>query len=386
MLRIGMLTSGGDCQALNAAMRGVVKCVCSQREDVEIYGFQDGYKGLMYSDFRIMTPRDFSGILTRGGTILGTSRQPFKLMRVPDANGLDKVEAMKQTYHKLNLNCLVVLGGNGTHKTANLLREEGLNVITLPKTIDNDLWGTEMTFGFQSAVDIATDTIDRIHSTATSHSRVFIVEVMGHKVGWVTLHAGIAGGADIILLPEIPYDTDAIVEYINRRKAAGKSFTIIAAAEGAISKEDAKLSKKELAKKVSKYPSVAYQLAERIQSRMDQEVRITVPGHTQRGGEPCPYDRVISTRLGAEAGSAILRGEFGFMVGLKHDKIIHVPLEEVAGKLKCVDPESAIIEEARNIGISFGEMRDLKGLKDREVTEETVSPEKEKKPKKEKNK
>lgn len=386
MLRIGMLTSGGDCQALNAAMRGVVKCVCSQREDVEIYGFQDGYKGLMYSDFRIMTPRDFSGILTRGGTILGTSRQPFKFMRVPDANGLDKVEAMKQTYHKLNLNCLVVLGGNGTHKTANLLREEGLNVITLPKTIDNDLWGTEMTFGFQSAVDIATDTIDRIHSTATSHSRVFIVEVMGHKVGWVTLHAGIAGGADIILLPEIPYDTEAIVEYINRRKAAGKSFTIIAAAEGAISKEDAKLSKKELAKKVSKYPSVAYQLAERIQSRMDQEVRITVPGHTQRGGEPCPYDRVISTRLGAEAGSAILRGEFGFMVGLKHDKIIHVPLEEVAGKLKCVDPESAIIEEARNIGISFGEMRDLKGPKDQEATEETVSPEKEKKPKKEKNK
>lgn len=237
MLRIGMLTSGGDCQALNAAMRGVVKCVCSQREDVEIYGFQDGYKGLMYSDFKIMTPRDFSGILTRGGTILGTSRQPFKLMRVPDANGLDKVEAMKQTYHKLNLNCLVVLGGNGTHKTANLLREEGLNVITLPKTIDNDLWGTEMTFGFQSAVDIATDTIDRIHSTATSHSRVFIVEVMGHKVGWVTLHAGIAGGADVILLPEIPYDTEAIVEYINRRKAAGKSFTIIAAAEGAISRK-----------------------------------------------------------------------------------------------------------------------------------------------------
>lgn len=384
MLRIGMLTSGGDCQALNAAMRGVVKCVCSQREDVEIYGFQDGYKGLMYSDFKIMTPRDFSGILTRGGTILGTSRQPFKLMRVPDANGLDKVEAMKQTYHKLNLNCLVVLGGNGTHKTANLLREEGLNVITLPKTIDNDLWGTEMTFGFQSAVDIATDTIDRIHSTATSHSRVFIVEVMGHKVGWVTLHAGIAGGADVILLPEIPYDTEAIVEYINRRKAAGKSFTIIAAAEGAISKEDAKLSKKELAKKVSKYPSVAYQLAERIQSRMDQEVRITVPGHTQRGGEPCAYDRVIATRLGAEAGSAILRGEFGFMVGLKHDKIIHVPLEEVAGKLKCVDPQSAIIEEARNIGISFGEMKDLGLSKTQEVAEEPVNPEKEKKVKKEK--
>lgn len=385
MLRIGMLTSGGDCQALNAAMRGVVKCVCSHRDDVEIYGFRDGYKGLIYSDFKIMSPGDFSGILTRGGTILGTSRQPFKLMRVPDANGLDKVEAMKQTYHKLNLNCLVVLGGNGTHKTANLLREEGLNVITLPKTIDNDLWGTEMTFGFQSAVDIATDTIDRIHSTATSHSRVFIVEVMGHKVGWVTLHAGIAGGADIILLPEIPYDTDAIVEYINRRKRAGKNFTIIAVAEGAISKDDVKLSKKELAKKTAKYPSVAYHLADRIQNRMEQEVRITVPGHTQRGGEPCAYDRVIATRLGAEAGNAILRGEYGFMVGLCHDKIIHVPLEDVAGKLKYVDPDSEIIAEARSVGISFGERCDL-GLEDDDeviiVADEKIK--KEKKSKKEK--
>jgi len=226
MLRIGMLTSGGDCQALNAAMRGVVKGICSKRDDVEIYGFKDGYKGLIYADFSMLTPKDFSGILTRGGTILGTSRQPFKLMRVPDKDGLDKVEAMKHTYHKLNLNCLIILGGNGTHKTANLLREEGLNVITLPKTIDNDLWGTEMTFGFQSAVDIATDTIDRIHTTATSHSRVFIIEVMGHKVGYVTLHAGIAGGADIILLPEIPYDINVITDVINRRSREGKPFTI----------------------------------------------------------------------------------------------------------------------------------------------------------------
>ena len=261
MLRIGMLTSGGDCQALNAAMRGVVKGICSKRDDVEIYGFKDGYKGLIYADFSMLTPKDFSGILTRGGTILGTSRQPFKLMRVPDKDGLDKVEAMKHTYHKLNLNCLIILGGNGTHKTANLLREEGLNVITLPKTIDNDLWGTEMTFGFQSAVDIATDTIDRIHTTATSHSRVFIIEVMGHKVGYVTLHAGIAGGADIILLPEIPYDINVITDVINRRSREGKPFTILAVAEGAISKEDAKLKKKEYKEKISKrkYPSIAYE-------------------------------------------------------------------------------------------------------------------------------
>lgn len=358
MLRIGMLTSGGDCQALNAAMRGVVKGICSKRDDVEIYGFQEGYKGLIYSNFKMLTSRDFSGILTIGGTILGTSRQPFKLMRVPDENGLDKVEAMKHTYHKLNLDCLVVLGGNGTHKTANMLREEGLHVITLPKTIDNDLWGTDMTFGFQSAVDIATDTIDKIHTTATCHSRVFIIEVMGHKVGWVTLHAGIAGGADIIMLPEIPYDINVVVDAINKRKAAGKKFTIIAVAEGAISKEDAKLSKKELKakkeKEKNKYPSVAYEIAEKIQKRSDQEVRITVPGHTQRGGSPCPYDRVLATRLGAAAAEAILDGDYGYMLGVKKNDIVRVPLSEVAGKLKYVDPKSSIIKEAEMTGISFG--------------------------------
>lgn len=356
MLRIGMLTSGGDCQALNAAMRGVVKAIFSKRDDVEIYGFQEGYKGLIYSNFKMLTSRDFSGILTVGGTILGTSRQPFKLMRVPGPDGIDKVEAMKHTYHKLNLNCLVVLGGNGTHKTANLLREEGLNVITLPKTIDNDLWGTDITFGFQSAVDIATDTIDRIHTTATSHSRVFIVEVMGHKVGYVTLHAGIAGGADIILLPEIPYKLDTIINAINARAKAGKRFTIIAVAEGAISEEDAALPKKKLKEKQAKkkYPSVAYELAEKIQNRTDQEVRITVPGHTQRGGTPCPYDRVLATRLGAAAADLILKEDYGYMVAIKNGQIKKVPLAEVAGKLKMVDPNSDIIKEARMTGISFG--------------------------------
>ena len=206
MKRVGFLTSGGDCQALNATMRGVAKGLYQiYDDDVEIIGFEDGYKGLMYANYRVMNRGDFSGILTKGGTMLGTSRQPFKLMRVPDENGLDKVELMKHTYYKLKLDALVVLGGNGSQKTANLLSQEGLNVIGLPKTIDNDLWGTDMTFGFQSAVDIATNAIDCIHTTASSHGRVFIVEVMGHKVGWLTLHAGIAGGADIILLPEIPF-------------------------------------------------------------------------------------------------------------------------------------------------------------------------------------
>ena len=357
MKRVGMLTSGGDCQALNAAMRGVAKALFNGQEDVEIYGFLDGYQGLIYGKFRLLTYNDFSGILTKGGTFLGSSRTPYKTIRDIGADGVDKIAAMKQTYHKLQLDCLVILGGNGTHKTANLLREEGLNIVTLPKTIDNDLWGTDMTFGFQSAVNIATDAIDCIHTTAASHGRVFIVEVMGHKVGCLTLNAGIAGGADIILIPEIPYDIDKVVEKINERHSRGSRFTILAVAEGAISKEDAKLSKKEYKKKMEnyKYPSVSYEIAEQIQAKGGMEVRVTVPGHTQRGGSPCPYDRVFASRLGSEAGRMIMNGEYGFMVGYKHREIVKVPLEEVAGKLKMVDPNASIVKEAKMLGISFGD-------------------------------
>ena len=356
MKRIGMLTSGGDCQALNAAMRGVVKTLANSKEEVEIYGFLDGYRGLIYGNFRMLTDKDFSGILTKGGTILGTSRTPFKTIQDPDPNGLNKVEAMKQNYYKLQLDCLVILGGNGTHKTANLLRKEGLNIVTLPKTIDNDLWGTDMTFGFQSAVDIATDAIDCIHTTAASHGRVFIVEVMGHKVGWLTLNAGMAGGADIILLPEIPYDIDKVIEKIEDRDKKGCRFTIIAVAEGAISKEDA-ATKKDYKKKMEKYPfpSVSYEVAAQIQEKTGREVRVPVPGHMQRGGSPCPYDRVFASRLGSEAGKLILDNQYGFMVGYKNREIVRVPLEDVAGKLKTVDPDATIVQEAKLLGICFGD-------------------------------
>ncbi len=341
MRRVGFLTSGGDCQALNATMRGVAKTLYNADEDTEIIGILEGYKGLMYEKYVKMKPSDFSGILTEGGTILGSSRQ---------------VRAMVNTYSKLKLDCLVILGGNGTQKSANMLREEGCNVIGLPKTIDNDIWGTDMTFGFQSAVDIATNAIDCIHTTAFSHGRVFIVEVMGHKVGWLTLHAGIAGGADVILLPEIPYDIDAVVEAIQKRTEEGKRFSILAVAEGAISKEDAALTKKERKAKLKNnpYPSVSYKIGAEIEEKTGQEIRITVPGHTQRGGSPCAYDRVISSRLGAAAAQLILEGRYGYMVGLKNDEIIPIPLEDVAGKLKMVDPESSIIQEAKSLGISFG--------------------------------
>lgn len=357
MIRIGMLTSGGDCQALNAAMRGVAKGLLNAKEEVEIFGFLNGYKGLIYGNYKMLGHSDFSGILTKGGTILGSSRCPFKNMREPDENGLDKVEAMKHNYYKLNLTCLVILGGNGTHKTANLLREEGLNVVTLPKTIDNDLWGTDMTFGFQSAVDIATTCIDQIHTTAASHGRVFIVEVMGHKVGFLTLNAGMAGGADIILIPEIPYDIDKVIEAIQMRSKRGSAFTILAVAEGAMSKKVAQMSKKEYKKYMETYPypSVSYEIAHDIQEKAGLEVRVTVPGHTQRGGSPDSYDRVFASRLGAEAAKLILEGKYGYMVGYVNREIVRVPLDEVAGKLKTVSPDSSIVKEAKMLGISFGD-------------------------------
>lgn len=356
MRKIGMLTSGGDCQCLNATMRGVAKSLYGSGKDFQIIGFEDGYKGLMYGDYRVMRPEDFSGILTEGGTILGTSRQPFKLMNEPDSDGNNKVELMKKTYKKLGLECLVILGGNGSQKTANLLSEEGLNIVSLPKTIDNDLWGTEETFGFQSAVEVAAGVIDNIHTTAYSHGRVFIVEIMGHKVGWLTLYAGVASGADIILIPEIPYDIDAVVEAVEKRNNSGKRFSIIAVAEGAISKEDADLSKKELKekRKTPAFPSVSYEIGHKIQERTGQEVRVTIPGHMQRGGSPCPYDRVLSSRFGAAAADLIINRRYGYMVGINNGDIVNVPLKDVAGKLKFVDPQSSMVREAKLLGISFG--------------------------------
>ena len=357
MKKIGFLTSGGDCQSLNATMRGVAKTLYQTYSDVEIYGIIEGYKGLIYGNYRKMKPSDFSGILTEGGTIIGTSRQPFKKMREPDENGLDKVEAMKSNYRKWGLDCLVILGGNGTHKTANLLSEEGLNVVTLPKTIDNDIWGTDITFGFQSAVNIATNAIDCIHTTAASHSRVFIVEVMGHKVGWLTLHAGIAGGADIILLPEIPYDINSVVAALDKRTKEGKRFSILAVAEGAISKEDAALSKKELKQKRAKdgYISAGYRLEAELSEKIDGEVRVVVPGHIQRGGNPCAFDRVLTSRIGVKGAELILNKQYGRMVAVQSNNITSVPLSTAVEKPKRVDPNDEIIRQVRMLGICLGD-------------------------------
>lgn len=358
MERVGILTSGGDCQGLNAAIRGLGKALYLEfGSKLEVYGIEDGYRGLIEGSYHRMEPHDFSGIINLGGTILGTSRMPFKLMRVADDMSPDKVRNMKENYRKMQLDCLVILGGNGTHKTANLLSEEGLNVVTLPKTIDNDIWGTDVTFGFQSAVTVAANVLDCIHTTATSHGRIFIIEIMGHKVGWLTLHAGIAGSADAILLPEIPYRVESIAEMIERRSKDGKRFSILAVAEGAISAEEAKMSKKELKAKraAENTPSVSYRLAKDLEKATGHEIRVTVPGHIQRGGSPCPYDRVLSTRFGVAAAKLVKEKKYGNMVAMRNNAIVPVPLGEVAGKLKVVEPGCEIVGTARSLGICFGD-------------------------------
>lgn len=353
--RIGILTSGGDCPGLNAAIRGVAKAAY-EMFDAEIIGIADGYKGLIEGEHRAMDRKEFSGILTVGGTILGTSRQPFKLMRVVSADNVDKVAEMKKNYDKLKLDCLVTLGGSGTHKTAQLLSSEGLNVVGLPKTIDNDIWGTDVTFGFHTAVDIATDVVDRIHTTATSHGRVMVIELMGNKAGWLTLYAGVAGGADIIVLPEIPYDIQKVCRAVESRRKQGKDFSIIAIAEGAISKDEASLPKKELKAAIeSRTVPVSYRVAAEVQKTTGAETRVVVPGHIQRGGSPSAYDRVLATKFGAYAAELIKNEEYGTTVALVNNRVVANKLSDIAGKAKLVPPDHELVNVAKNIGIKFGD-------------------------------
>lgn len=353
--KIGLLTAGGDCPGLNAAIRGVAYASYNLF-DAEFIGINDGFSGLIEGNYSYMSPSDFGGILTLGGTILGTSRTPYRNMRVIEDDNIDKVAAMKRNYNALGLDCLITLGGNGTHKTANLLSEEGLNIIGLPKTIDNDIYGTDVTFGFHSAVDIATDVVDRIHTTANSHGRVMVIELMGNKAGWLTLYAGLGGGADVILLPEIPYDINKVIETINRRANHKRNFAIICIAEGAMTVEEAQLKRKALEQKRAEehFISAGYQLASEIEKRIDVEARVVVPGHYQRGGSPSPYDRVLATQFGAYAARLIRDGRYGYSVAMKGGSVVHNPLSEVAGKTKFVPEDCEMIGTGRLMGISFG--------------------------------
>ncbi len=357
--RIGILTSGGDCPGLNATIRGVAKA-CYElmgSDNVEIIGVQNGYYGLINNIAREMHRSEFSGILTQGGTILGTKRQPFKMISNIGEDNVDKVKQMKDTYKKLKLDCLLTLGGNGTHKTANLLSQEGLNIIGLPKTIDNDIFGTDVTFGFHTAVDIATDVIDRLHTTAASHSRILMVEIMGNKAGWLTLYSGIAGGADAIIIPEIPYDIDKIADAMQKRADNGHSFSIVAVAEGAFDKDEAKMKKKERAKarEEAGITTATNRIAGQIQKATGIETRVCVPGHMLRGGSPSAYDRILATRFGVRAAQLIKDEKYGVSVALVNAKISENPLEDVAGKTKFVDPKGNYVITAKDLGISFGD-------------------------------
>ncbi|MEG1805465.1 MAG: ATP-dependent 6-phosphofructokinase, partial [Clostridia bacterium] len=334
--KIGILTAGGDCPGLNAVIRGVAKASYHTMKDVEFVGIQDGFSGLINNTYKELKQENFSGILTLGGTILGTSRTPFKLMQVVEEDNVDKLQNMKDSYKKMGLDCLLVLGGNGSHKTAALLADEGLNVIGLPKTIDNDIYGTEVTFGFHSAVDIATDCIDRLHTTASSHGRCIVMEVMGNKAGWLTLYAGIAGGADVIILPEIPYDMDSIIYKVTERAQRDKPFSILAVAEGAMTSDEANMKKKDREKTRLETGNATLKIAKAIEQSTGIEARACIPGHIQRGGAPSAYDRVLSTRFGAYAAELIKKEKYGVSVALVDNIVKANPLSEIAGKSKLV--------------------------------------------------
>jgi len=340
-MKIGILSSGGDCPGINATIRGVGKTAVNHF-GMEVIGIRDGFHGLLHNEFIPLDDKSLSGLLNLGGTILGTSREkPFnKLISGSDDT---TVKTIVDNYTELDLDCLVCIGGNGTQKTAYKLSQLGLNVIGIPKTIDNDVYGTDFTFGFHTAVDIATEAIDRLHSTASSHKRVMVIELMGHKAGWITLYAGMAGGADVILLPELGFNINKVIEAILNRAKKLKPHSIVAVAEG--------LQLDKIEKKVN---SLASRLSGIIEEKTGLETRETILGYVQRGGSPSAFDRNLATRMGGHATELIAKGQFGRMVVLIKDRIKSAPLEKVAGKLKMVNPDHDLIVQGKRMGISFG--------------------------------
>ena len=364
---IGLLTAGGDSPGLNAAIRGLGKAAWNNYQ-IEVIGFRDGFRGLMENRFMRIDRSRLSGILTLGGTILGTSRD--KPEKMPFGNKyVDMTDVIVENYHKNHLDALVCIGGGGTQKNAYHLMKKGLNIITLPKTIDNDVAGTDTSFGFDTALSIAAESIDRLHSTAHSHHRIIVVEIMGHNTGWLALGAGIAGGADVILIPEIPYDINIVAESVLTRVKNGSNFSIIAVAEGAISKKTReKAAKTDAQENKAKSTSRSQEqkgelkqllqsikLARKLEELTNLESRVTILGHLQRGGVPSAYDRLLATRLGSACADYIRKGTFGVMVASKGESTEAVPLEKVAGKRKTVPLDHDWIKSARSVGTCLGD-------------------------------
>ena len=371
-MQIGILTSGGDCPGLNAAIRGVGKALF-HKFGGRLVGFLDGFTGLVQNRYVELGPQELSGILTRGGTILGTSRNKPHKMPVGDKT-MDMTDVIKETYHKHGLDALICLGGGGTQKNAFRLAKAGLRVLTLPKTIDNDIWGTDVSFGFDTALGIATDAIDRLHSTATSHHRIIVVEIMGHRAGWLALGAGIAGGADGILIPEIPYNLKKLAKALEERTRRGKRFSIVAVAEGALStamadkvaklaekkekaktKEDKKKYSKKLIDFHAKHMDHTIRLTKDLEKLTGLESRLSILGHLQRGGTPSASDRLLASRLGTACAEALADGVSNAMIAVEKGEIATVPLKDVAGRLKLVPPDHQWVESARALGVSMGD-------------------------------
>jgi len=370
--KVGILTAGGDSPGLNAAIRGFGKSAIGHY-DMELFGFRDGITGLVENRYEPLDARSLSGILTVGGTILGTSRD--KVHRFPTPDGpVDMVPQVVENYERAGLDALIILGGGGTAKNAKRLVDAGLNVIHLPKTIDNDIAETDTTFGFATAMEIATDAIDRVHSTAHSHHRIILTEIMGHGAGWLTLGAGIAGGADIILIPEIPYTVESVATTITERTRRGSTFSVVAVAEGARDVADtADYEAARLLVKSAKTPEAqraarahlknvedtqrehTFKLARELEAATGLEARVTILGYVQRGGSPSAADRVLATRLGAAAARLVADGEFGVMVAARGEDAVPVPLEKVAGKVKLVPPDHAWVQAARMVGTGLGD-------------------------------
>jgi len=370
--QIGILTAGGDAPGLNAAIRGIGKTATSHY-DMQILGFQKGFRGVAQNQSQVLNGENLAGILTLGGTILGTSRDKPHKMAI-GGKLMDMTDAIVETYEQLHLDCLVCLGGGGTQKNALHLKKAGLNIISLPKTIDNDVAGTEMTFGFDTALGIATEAIDRLHSTAHSHHRIIVAELMGHNAGWLTLGAGIAGGADVILIPEIPYTIESVAEAIKKRVQSGKRFSIVAVAEGALTQQQAstvetlsneiaeatdKSERKKLKSQLRQHEQVhinnTLNLSRQLEELTGLESRTSILGHLQRGGTPSAGDRILATHLGAAAADFINQERYGVMVAYKNQQAVGIPLEEVAGVKKRVPLDHPWVNTARKVGTSLGD-------------------------------
>jgi phosphofructokinase-like protein len=354
MKRIGILTGGGDCPGLNAVIRAAVRTLVREH-GIEAVGIQFGFEGLLKKSVVPLTLESIRGILPKGGTLLRTTNRgnPFEFP-AGDGRTEDRSAEVLANIRELGLDGIIAIGGDGTLKIAERLCEMGVPMVAVPKTIDNDLAATDYTFGFQTAVAVATEAVDRLHTTAESHDRVMILEVMGRNAGWIALYAGLAGGADIILLPEIPYDPRAIVDLIEERQEEGRKFDIMVVAEGAmrVGGEETYLDKA-----TRRLGGVAYQVAADIQNHIELEIRVTVLGHIQRGGSPIAYDRILASRYGAEAANLVARDHYGQMVALRGDHIVSVPIAEAVSRPKNVDPEGELVKAALGLGISFGDGR-----------------------------